>query len=282
MKPFWCRHNFGKPSEINLQIVTKPVDPLDTKPVTSDPRSLYINLLLRTVANTIYRDRPQVDNPDVQFDMTARANGVDWPSVAHTMIGIKRLNSLRALCEQAIQENIPGNFMETGVWRGGACILMRGILAAYGDTERKVIVADSFEGLPAPNAEQFPHDAGGTYHEFDELKISMKTVASNFARYGLLDDQVVFLPGWFSDTLPKMRDQQFAVLRLDGDMYESTIVALDNLYDGLSPGGFIIIDDYGNIPECKKATDDFRATHGIDAELHQADWTGVWWRKPLS
>ena len=101
----------------------------------------------------------------------------------------------------------------------------------------------------------------------------------NFRRYGLLDDRVRFLQGWFKDTLPTVRDRRWAVIRLDGDMYESTMDALINLYDNLSPGGFAIIDDYGCIPACKQAVEDFRVARGITDPIQTIDWTGVYWRK---
>lgn len=241
---------------------------------------LYGDLLVRCIANTIYQDMPQDPWSSEAYAEEVRLEGRDWPSRAHSMIGVKRLENLRALTDIVLGEGIPGDFIETGVWRGGACILMRGLLAAYGDRNRTVIVADSFDGLPPPNAEQFPVDAGDTHHEFRQLAIPLEVVRSNFAAYGLLDDQVEFLPGWFKDTLPTLADRRFALLRLDGDMYESTIQALENLYDRLSSGGFIIIDDYGAIPACRAAVDDFRNARNITESLNAVDWTGVWWRKP--
>ena len=105
---------------------------------------------------------------------------------------------------------------------------------------------------------------------------------ANFARYGLLDDRTVFLEGLFQDTLPQLHGERFALIRLDGDMYESTIVALDHLYPQLSPGGYVIIDDYGAIAACRQAVTDFRSRYGIDTEINRVDWTGVWWRKPIA
>ena len=108
----------------------------------------------------------------------------------------------------------------------------------------------------------------------------METVKANFDRFDLLDARVEFLPGWFKDTLPDAGIGQIALLRADGDLYESTIQILDNLYDKVAPGGFVIIDDYKSWPPCKKAVDEFRARHGIDAPIHDVDWTGVYWIKP--
>jgi O-methyltransferase len=208
----------------------------------------------------------------------AREEGTIWPRYADTMIGLKRLDNLQYCAETAIRESVPGDFIETGVWRGGACILLRGVLAAHGVTDRTVFVADSFAGLPKPDPERYPADAGDVHHRYAELAVSQEDVERNFKRYGLLDERVVFLKGWFSDTLPRAPIKQLAVLRLDGDMYGSTMDALNSLYPKLSAGGFCIVDDYA-LAGCKKAVDDFRAEHAIDAELQVVDWTGRYWRK---
>jgi O-methyltransferase len=211
-----------------------------------------------------------------------RLGGEIWPSYADTMIGMKRLDNLQSCVETVIKENIPGDLIETGVWRGGACILMRAILAAYGVKDRRVFVADSFEGLPPPDAEKYPHDKGDVHSTFSFLAVSIDQVKNNFSRFGFpVDDdpQVVFLKGWFKDTIPTAPIDKLAILRLDGDMYESTIEVLEALYDKLSGGGFCIIDDY-SLPPCKRAVEDFRSKHGITAPLQTIDYTGQFWRKP--
>jgi hypothetical protein len=194
------------------------------------------------------------------------------------MIGLKRLDNLQHCVERVLNDGIPGDLIETGVWRGGACILMRAILRAYGDRTRKVWLADSFAGLPPPDPGKYPADAGDLLHTYDVLAVSRETVANNFAAYGLLDEQVCFLQGWFKDTLPDAPIRQLAVMRLDGDMYESTIQALEALYDRLSPGGFVIIDDYFLEP-CAQAVQDFRSRHGIADPIHDIDGQGRYWRR---
>jgi O-methyltransferase len=194
------------------------------------------------------------------------------------MIGRKRLNNIQECIETVLTKGVEGDFIETGVWRGGTCIFMRAILAAYGVEDRKVFVADSFEGLPKPSPDEFPEDRGDIHHQYSELAVSQEEVEDNFRRYGLLDDNVVFLKGWFKDTLPKAPIEKLAILRLDGDMYESTMDGLNNLYSKLTSGGFCIIDDYG-LDGCQKAVDDFRTQHGIDAELKVVDWSGRYWIK---
>jgi O-methyltransferase len=215
----------------------------------------------------------------VQFDPSKRLEGTDWPAHAETMIGRKRLNQLQSCIEEVLHQNVPGDLIECGVWRGGATILMRAALKANGDAERRVWVADSFEGLPPPDAENYVADKGDQHHRCQQLAISLEEVKANFARYGLLDDQVKFLPGWFKDSLPAAPIDKLAVLRADGDMYESTTQILTYLYPKLSVGGYCIVDDYGAIPACRQATDDYRSQQGITDPLQQIDWTGVFWRR---
>lgn len=205
--------------------------------------------------------------------------GLDWPAEAETMIGMERLTSLQHCVETVLADDVPGDLIECGVWRGGACILMRAVLAAYGDETRCVWVADSFQGLPRPDAANYKADKGMNASIFAGiLGVPETEVRANFQRYGLLDDQVRFLPGWFKDTLPDAPIDRIAVLRLDGDLYESTIQALDALYPRLSPGGFCIIDDY-EISACRQAVTDYRAKHGVSAEIVDIDGTGALWRK---
>lgn len=198
--------------------------------------------------------------------------------LSHTMIGRRRLENIQSCVETALTENIRGDLIETGIWRGGAVIFMRGILMAHGITDRKVWAADSFEGVPAPS---WPEDAGFDLSTkvFPVLAVSLEDVKELFTRYGLLDDQVSFLKGWFKDSLPVAPIEHLAVLRLDGDLYESTMDALAPLYDKVSPGGFVIVDDYGSCPPCKRAIDDFRAQRGIGEPLQTIDLQGVYWRK---
>lgn len=212
-------------------------------------------------------------------DPAARAEGRDWPPNAETMIGTQRLDNVVECCVRAVAEGVPGDFIETGVWRGGTTILMRGVLEAMGEPDRSVWVADSFEGLPVPDEERYPADAGLDWSHVGVLKVGADAVRANFERYGLLDDRVRFLEGWFCDTLPAAPIEQLAVLRLDGDLYESTMDALVSLEPKVAPGGFVLVDDYGGWPPCRAAVDDYRAERGITEPIQQVDWTGVWWRK---
>lgn len=244
-------------------------------------KSFYLDLMKKCLINSIYQDSSSYwyvsDNTSYQEDV--REKGLDWPNIAHTMIGLHRLNNLQFCIEDVLKNNIPGDFIETGVWRGGASIFMRAILKAYNDTEKKVFVADSFEGLPSPNSTLYPADKDYDFTKFNILSVSLSQVKSNFERYGLLDNQVVFLKGWFKDTLPTAPIEKLAILRLDGDLYESTMDALVNLYPKLSIGGYVIVDDY-NIPCCAKAVNDFRQMHNIvDAFYPTVDGMAVFWKR---
>ena len=209
---------------------------------------------------------------------TSREDGRDWPAQALTMVGLKRLDNLEASIAEVIRDAIPGDLIETGVWRGGASILMRGVLQAYAETKRTVWVADSFQGLPRPDAERYPADRGDHLYSATTLAVPLSEVKANFSKYGLLDDQVRFLPGWFADTLPTAPIERLAILRLDGDMYGSTFEALAHLYPKLSVGGFAIIDDYA-LPACRRAVDDYRLENGIAEPIELVDWTGAYWRR---
>jgi O-methyltransferase len=212
-------------------------------------------------------------------DPAARDQGLDYTTDADTMIGTARLDNLQACVVDVLQRGVPGDLIETGVWRGGASIFMRAVLHAYGVTDRTVWLADSFAGLPKPDPVRYPADADDGLWKASVLAVSVDDVKANFSAYGLLDDQVRFLIGWFRDTLPSAPIERLAVLRLDGDLYESTMDALTALYPRLSVGGYIIVDDYGAMESCRRAVDDFRADRGISDMVEWIDWTGVYWRR---
>jgi len=250
---------------------------IDTLSVLLNTRNRYINILETALTGSLFRDTPQSPWSEQKYDPVVRMVGRDWPSLALSMIGTIRMRHLRHLCETVIQENIPGDFIETGVWRGGACIFMKGILEAYGDRERRIFLADSFAGLPVPNPDRYPADAGDLLHSLKQLAVSRLEVEENFLRYGLLDDRVIFLEGWFKDTLPAAPIDHIAILRLDGDTYESTMQALEALYHKVSPGGFVIIDDFV-LPRCAAAVRDYWSKNNINVPIFPIDGTGVWCR----
>lgn len=261
---------------------------------------LYLDLMKKCLANLIYgeleawpvepknalkrkvvaafRARGMKLVWDRPYDPVARLNGEGWPAGAHTMMGIKRLDNLQRCVEDVLRRDVAGDLIETGVWRGGATIFMRAILKAYSVTDRRVWVADSFAGLPPPNPAKYPADMGDQHHTFDLLSVTLDQVKANFEKYGLLDDQVCFLKGWFSETLPTAAIDQLAVIRLDGDMYESTMDALSALYPRLSPGGYLIVDDYA-LAGCQQAVSDYREANQISEEISPVDSCAVYWQR---
>lgn len=265
---------------------------------------LYLDLLVRCLTGTLDAEELHIVRPRIGWKRQAwgrvarplldrarldvvrhvpvrpelRHEGRDWPPTAETMVGLARLGHLRACVATAVDEGVPGDLLEAGTWRGGSAILMRAVLEAMGDTDRTVWVADSFRGVPPPDP-RYPADTGDTHWTWDELAVPAEKVRANFAKYGLLDDRVRFLEGWFKDTLPGAPIERLAVLRVDGDLYESTLDTLRPLYPKVAPGGFVIVDDYGCVPACKLAVDEFREEHGVTEPLAKIDWTGVFWRK---
>jgi hypothetical protein len=238
-------------------------------------RALYLDLVRDSLIGRLNEDPPLPASKVDRYHDNVREQGWDWPSKAPSMIGAKRMDNLRSECERVIRAGVPGDFMETGVWRGGACIMMRAVLEAYGIADRRVIAADTFAGFPAPSAA----DAGFEIAGCKDFAVPLEEVTAAFARYGLLDAQVVFLEGLFKDTLPAAPVAALALLRLDGDMYESTRDGLVNLYRKLSPGGSLIADDYFLFEGHRKAIDEYRAAHGIADPVVRIDEFGGYWIK---
>jgi O-methyltransferase len=237
------------------------------------PARYITRLLLATVVNRLgandmilIRKRP--------FSAIQRETGNDWPLFGYTMIGLKRLENLQNCIDDVINNNIPGDLIETGVWRGGATIFMRAMLKSYKISDRIVWVADSFEGLPAPK----DGTDGSDLSHVKTLAVPVEQVKRNFERFGLLDEQVRFIKGWFSETLHTAPIEKLAILRLDGDLYSSTMDALNALYPKVSIGGYVIIDDYGSWPSCKRAVHEYIAKRGIQADIRDIDGSGVFWR----
>jgi O-methyltransferase len=260
-------------------------------------RRRYLDLMKGALTHTLYRPldvrfenagyvvgeemRESVEKEFSKKDFDwadVRADGRDWPRFAQSMIGLKRLDNIEQCVVQVLEDGVPGDLIETGVWRGGAVIFMRGILKAYGVQDRMVWVADSFQGLPPNDPVKYPKETPIDLHQHGELAISLEQVQRNFASYGLLDGQVKFLKGWFRDTLPSAPIRTLSILRLDGDLYESTMDAL-TLYPKLSPGGFVIVDDYNTVKACNDAIEDFRKERGISDALQLIEGGGGFWRK---
>jgi len=245
---------------------------------------LYLDLLKRSLTNTIFESEPDIDDDEFRFTVQFAAHYVNSDAVS--MITLARFDNIKNCIEDILRDGIPGDFIETGVWRGGASIFMRGALKAYGVADRVVWAADSFEGLPVPDPELYPleakvHSGPVMQKLYHNLAASLEDVQRNFAAFGLLDDQVKFLKGWFKDTLPTAPIGTLALMRLDGDYYESTRDALNSLYHRLSVGGYVILDDYGedSWTYCRRAVDEFRAERHIEEPLIAVDSKCFYWRR---
>jgi hypothetical protein len=247
-------------------------------------RDLYLDLLKRSLTNTIFGGEPDPADDPGRYVVAAVEHYQQ--SAAVSMLPVARLDNLQKCIVDVIVNRVPGDLVETGVWRGGATIFMRAVLKVYGQADRIVWAADSFEGLPEPDPEKYPleskafkSDAMTKY--YNHFAVGLDEVKRNFEAYGMLDAQVRFLKGWFKDTLPSVPIDKIAVLRLDGDYYESTRDALRSLYDKVSPGGYIIIDDFGedHWTYCRRAVDEFRAERGITEPLDYVDERCRFWQK---
>jgi Macrocin-O-methyltransferase (TylF) len=248
------------------------------------PVDLYLDLLKRSLSNTIFGSEPDIDDDEFRFTLLFAKHYVNSDAVS--MLPLARFNNIQNCIADILRNGTPGDLIEAGVWRGGSAIFMRGMLKVYGVSDRLVWAADSFEGLPKPDPGRFPLEAKAqsgpviqeAYHNF---AVSVEEVTRNFAAYGLMDDQVKFLKGWFKDSLPTAPIRALSLIRLDGDFYESTRDGLKHLYDRLSIGGYVIIDDYGedSWTYCRKAVDEFRSERRIKDPLIAVDSKCSYWSR---
>ncbi|MBN9415878.1 MAG: class I SAM-dependent methyltransferase [Candidatus Eremiobacteraeota bacterium] len=232
-----------------------------------------------------FADHPQAQVRHLLRQITPQL-AVEWfrrnSWQAYTLLDEAGLDNIQRCTSQILETNVAGDLIECGVWRGGSCIFMRGLLRAFGDGRRQVWVADSFQGLPEPDPQVSPLDA--ISHEFlrviGGLRCSLEEVTENFRRFDLLDRRVRFLPGWFQDSLPAAPIEKLALIRLDADYYESTRQALEALYPRLSSGGFVIVDDYGSAGlGARRAVDDFRRQQSIRGTLRGVNENIAYWEK---
>lgn len=232
--------------------------------------SRFVHMTLTPLSLELVRLVPSGPDDYLESGHAARNRVED----AETMIGTRQLDSMQHCINDVIDRGVPGDLLEAGVWRGGMAIFMRAVLRARGDSQRRVWAADSFSGLPSPaeNYNTFGWKGG-------EMAVSLEDVRNNFERYGLLDDQVIFLKGYFNATLPQAPVSRLSVLRVDADLYESTLDVLISLYPKLSGGGYAIFDDYQNLADCRRAIDEYRSTHGITEPIRAIDRRAVFWRK---
>ncbi len=238
-------------------------------------RADYLDLMCDSLIGRLNRD-PAIQPHIGGYDEDHRLNGWDWPSTAPSMIGLKRMQNLRTLCERVILDGVPGDFLEAGVWRGGASIMMRAVLKAYAMTDRRVLAADTFAGQPGGTDEA---DPAAFLRDEPIFAVPLEEVKDNFERYGLLDEQVIFLKGEFAVTLANAPVDDLAILRLDGDTFSSARDTLEALFGKLSPGGAVILDDYYLFEGNKRAVDLFRGERKIVDPIIRIDDYGGYWIK---
>jgi hypothetical protein len=208
-----------------------------------------------------------------------RAAGLDWPLHGLTMVGLARLDDLQECVENVVRDGVEGDLIEAGSWRGGASMLIRATLNALGEADRTLWVADSFQGFPSTGATgRDGYDLDADLANCDFLAVPLDEVKANFARLGL-SENVNFVPGFFEDTLAQLPPRRWAIARLDGDSYDATRLGLEILYPNVADGGYVVIDDYLPLDDCRRAVDDFRRENGITEPIEPIDWSGAKWRK---
>ncbi len=194
----------------------------------------------------------------------------------YTMSGNMRLRGLHAAIQHVTALGIPGDVVECGAARGGSAALM-GLALKETGAARTLWVFDTFEGIPPPTVADPDHEIAALYT--GDFRGVLEEVQDLFRQLGILD-QARLVKGMFQDTVPRCDVGAIAVLHVDGDWYESVKVCLDHLYDRVSPGGIIQIDDYGHWEGARKAVDEFVTARGITVPLKHIDYTGRQLTKP--
>jgi cephalosporin hydroxylase len=194
----------------------------------------------------------------------------------YTAMGRTRLDHLEQCLDVVRDDNVRGDLVECGTGHGGGAIFLRGYLDAHEIEDRVVWVADRFRSTPEPDRAPRlpPHGVGG-------FQADLNLVRDGFERFGLLDDRVRFLEGSFDATLPDAPLEELALLRIGRGIGGEVRAVLDNLYDRIAPGGFVVLEDHADAG-CRKEVEAFRADRGITTPLSQVDWSTVAWRKPAS
>ena len=188
----------------------------------------------------------------------------------YTMSGDARLRGLYGAIEHVVEGRIPGAVVECGTARGGSAALLGLALKEFNE-RRTLWVFDTFEGMPPPTAADPDYDIAALYT--GSCRGDLDEVTSLFRGLGILENARL-VKGLFEDTIPRSDTGPIAVLHIDGDWYESVKVCLDSLYDRVSRGGVVQIDDYGHWKGARKAVDEFLAARCIPGPLRYLDYTG--------
>jgi O-methyltransferase len=210
--------------------------------------------------------------------------------VGATQLSYERLVTLYQQVAYLERNRLPGALVECGVWRGGAAAMMALANLAEGSERRMLHLFDSFKGMPEPDLARDGEEAlrwAGQRGDGSLVSTGVNVASPEevrsliIGRIGYPASSVVIHRGWFQDTLPVARPRigPIALLRVDADWYESTLVALEHLFDLVIPRGVVVIDDYGAFEGCRRATDEFLARHAPDAYLHHIDYTGRYFIK---
>ena len=252
------------PADVDVSSTTEAGPPNLTGSALFQARAAYLGKLIRACELA----RPVESIRMVRaFRMVAKekATGVDVP----------RLKTLWRLSRRIDEERVPGDIVECGVWNGGTAAVMA---LASKRLDRHYWLYDSFAGFPKPGEKDVPDTADIREGEW---KGSQPKVRRLFARLGIPEARTHITAGWFQDTLPRSPVKRIALLHLDADLYESVKLSLECFYDRVTPGGFIVLDDYGFWPGCRTAVDEFLSQRGVKVNLRVSDTTGRWFRKPL-
>ena len=214
-------------------------------------------------------------------DMDTRFAQIAVVCAPFTMTPRERLYGLyQAVC-YVTAAHVPGDIVECGVWRGGSCMAAALTLIDLGSTARDIYLYDTFAGMTKPgefDVDQRSTRALATWERSQRGDVnrwcyaSLDEVRSNLFSTGYPPERLRFVAGDLLATLPATAPQTIAILRLDTDFYESTTHALTHLFDRLSRGGVLIVDDYGHWQGAKKAIDEYFAAHGIAMLLNRLDY----------
>ncbi len=204
----------------------------------------------------------------------------------YTSTSIERMNALFAATKYVVENKIPGDIVECGVWKGGSMMLCAYTLLYLNDTSRKIYLYDTYEGMTEPTEVDVSFDNKSAaeikkqYEPYIQanskawLYISLEQVKKYLSLTGYPLDKLIFVKGKIEDTIPDMMPKQISILRLDTDWYESTYHELYHLYPRLSVNGFLILDDYGHWEGARKATNNYFKENNINIFLNRIDYTG--------
>lgn len=237
-------------------------------------RDAYVDLIKRSITNYEYLGgEASFENFRcvTHYDLIESRWKIDPLARPLSLLTKKQLDLVEHAVLDVEKRGVPGDLIEAGIWRGGVIVLMRALLSAYGIEGRKVYAADSFAGIPK-NARAL-NDPVDQWR--DRWVASLDEVRQNIDRFGLLDDRIEFVPGFFADTLKGLAGQKFAVMRLDSDSYDSVEESLVYLYPLLSSGGVIIIDDW-HLVGCKAAVINYRTRHNVTEPITEYEKNAYW------